>query len=215
MKFSKSILTAALTLVTFASQASALNLVQNGSFEANTQAVDTWAIYQDLTDWTGGRNGIELRNSVAGEAQSGNNFVELDTTKNSSMSQVLTLTQGGTYQFSFWYAARPDNGSKPKATDSLEWSVDGTTGKVLQNWKTTGATTWQQFSQTFVFDAPQTVTLSFFAKGKSDSYGGSIDNVSFTNITPVPEPETYAMLLAGLGLMGTIARRRNKAKKAV
>ncbi len=31
----------------------------------------------------------------------------------------------------------------------------------------------------------------------------------------VPEPETYAMLLAGLGLMGTIARRRaKKAKKA-
>lgn len=26
--------------------------------------------------------------------------------------------------------------------------------------------------------------------------------------TPVPEPETYAMMLAGLGLMGTIARRR-------
>lgn len=28
-------------------------------------------------------------------------------------------------------------------------------------------------------------------------------------ITPVPEPETYALLLAGLGLMGFIARRRN------
>jgi hypothetical protein len=27
-------------------------------------------------------------------------------------------------------------------------------------------------------------------------------------VTPVPEPETYAMMLAGLGLMGTIARRR-------
>ena len=27
-------------------------------------------------------------------------------------------------------------------------------------------------------------------------------------VTAVPEPETYAMLLAGLGLMGTIARRR-------
>jgi hypothetical protein len=25
----------------------------------------------------------------------------------------------------------------------------------------------------------------------------------------VPEPETYALLLAGLGLMGTIARRRS------
>lgn len=28
---------------------------------------------------------------------------------------------------------------------------------------------------------------------------------------PVPEPETYAMLLAGLGLIGVVARRRRKA----
>ena len=30
------------------------------------------------------------------------------------------------------------------------------------------------------------------------------------NVAAVPEPETYAMLLAGIGLMGTIARRRRK-----
>jgi PEP-CTERM motif len=29
--------------------------------------------------------------------------------------------------------------------------------------------------------------------------------------SPVPEPETYAMMLAGLGLMGAIVRRRNKS----
>ena len=28
--------------------------------------------------------------------------------------------------------------------------------------------------------------------------------------TPVPEPETYAMILAGLGLMGFMARRRKQ-----
>ncbi len=28
------------------------------------------------------------------------------------------------------------------------------------------------------------------------------------SVTPVPEPETYALMLAGLGLMGFIARRR-------
>jgi len=47
-------------------------------------------------------------------------------------------------------------------------------------------------------------------------YGGSsfVDTtISLTyNYAPVPEPETYGMLLAGLGLMGAIARR--KAKKA-
>ncbi|PTQ79574.1 putative secreted protein with PEP-CTERM sorting signal [Nitrosospira multiformis] len=32
--------------------------------------------------------------------------------------------------------------------------------------------------------------------------------LSGVTVSPVPEPETYAMLLAGLGLMGTIVRRR-------
>ena len=43
---------------------------------------------------------------------------------------------------------------------------------------------------------------------------GSTDFVTFSSATlaPVPEPETYAMLLAGLGVMGAIARRRNAAK---
>lgn len=36
-----------------------------------------------------------------------------------------------------------------------------------------------------------------------------IDNVSLS-VTPVPEPDTYAMLLSGLGLMGFVARRRTK-----
>ncbi len=39
----------------------------------------------------------------------------------------------------------------------------------------------------------------------------NVDNVVFTSA--VPEPESYALMLAGLGLMGAIARRR-KAKQA-
>lgn len=35
-----------------------------------------------------------------------------------------------------------------------------------------------------------------------------VDNVSL-EVTAVPEPESYAMLLAGLGLLGAIARRRS------
>ena len=35
-----------------------------------------------------------------------------------------------------------------------------------------------------------------------------------TSITAVPEPETYAMMLAGLGLLGFAARRRKQAQAA-
>ena len=44
--------------------------------------------------------------------------------------------------------------------------------------------------------------------GGSASYGGNIAALA----APVPEPESYAMLLAGLGVMGSIAFRRNKSK---
>jgi hypothetical protein len=39
----------------------------------------------------------------------------------------------------------------------------------------------------------------------------SLGEKTFSAVSPVPEPESYAMLLAGLGLMGTIALRRKKS----
>jgi hypothetical protein len=53
--------------------------------------------------------------------------------------------------------------------------------------------------------------------GFEDLFGGgdrdyNDHQFSFTNVSnPVPEPETYALMLAGLGLMGFVARRRKAA----
>lgn len=46
--------------------------------------------------------------------------------------------------------------------------------------------------------------------GLSAATGGGFTDQSITSWTlaPVPEPETFAMLLAGLGLMGAVARRK-------
>lgn len=52
--------------------------------------------------------------------------------------------------------------------------------------------------------------LSVF--GITNGTQGGIYNGAIS-VTAVPEPESYAMLLAGLGVMGAIAVRRNKSKK--
>ena len=51
---------------------------------------------------------------------------------------------------------------------------------------------------------PLTLTISGIVTSAGGSYGGNL------NVLAVPEPETYAMMLGGLGLLGFMARRRKK-----
>lgn len=179
--------------------ASAADLVQNGSFEANVQSAGTWNIYSNLAGWSGAPN-IELRNDVAGTAFDGVNFVELDTYRNSAMTQMLTGT-AGQYVLSFWYSARPDVAA---GSNGLSVALDG--GAPLNVLETTAGgsvNNWQHYSALVNFDG--NAALTFSAIGRSDSVGGSLDKVSFTT-SPVPEPETYALMLAGLGALGLVAR---------
>lgn len=45
--------------------------------------------------------------------------------------------------------------------------------------------------------------------GGNPDFSGTAPNITAFTVTAVPEPNNYAMLLAGLGLIGFIARRRN------
>jgi len=53
-------------------------------------------------------------------------------------------------------------------------------------------------------------TLRFATASNVGSMVMGVDNVSL-QVTAVPEPESYAMLLAGLGVIGAVARRRARA----
>jgi len=69
-------------------------------------------------------------------------------------------------------------------------------------------------SDGFSYDSQAPIPLSTWCQPASHCGMGTYYDVhlsgvdSAVNITPVPEPETYAMLLAGLGLLGFTARRR-------
>jgi hypothetical protein len=94
----------------------------------------------------------------------------------------------------------------------------------LDPWTTTNSVTINSAGQLGAFTGPGTYH-ALLSGWSSDSLSGTGNASYFTNITmdgyakvtytyttlPVPEPETYAMLLAGLGLVGAIARRRKSA----
>ena len=88
-----------------------------------------------------------------------------------------------------------------------------------------GATGGSQLFTTSSLGLPGNGDQSFSSYVQFAGIGGSqITSLSFTNdpsinafesanysLTPVPEPETYALMLAGLGAMGFVARRRKGA----
>jgi hypothetical protein len=65
------------------------------------------------------------------------------------------------------------------------------------------------FSWDSSLSGPAYLSIAGIANGTSGGlYNGAI------SISPVPEPEVFAMLLAGLGLMGAVVRRRSTRKTA-
>lgn len=52
--------------------------------------------------------------------------------------------------------------------------------------------------------------IAYAIFGATNAVNGSSVYIDNFAVTPVPEPETYAMLLAGLGLLGFAARRRQQ-----
>jgi hypothetical protein len=80
--------------------------------------------------------------------------------------------------------------------------VYDSSNKLLDTLTTTTLNSWQTLSYTGVDIKNVYFTVQY--SGQHATYG-TFDNFSSA---PVPEPETYAMLLAGLGLMASINRRR-------
>lgn len=192
---------AALATLISAGSAQALPLLTNGSFEADIQADGSFGIYPGLTGWSAAPD-VELRNNNAGAAQDGVNFVELDAFSNSAIFQNVNTVAGQRYRLSFWYS--PRSGVSAASNPIVaSWGGNQIAGVTADGTNNSG-NVWQQYSFNLLATGALT-EVRFAARGHSDSYGGSLDNVT---LAAIPEPATLAMFTLGLGLLGFAARRK-------
>jgi hypothetical protein len=203
-----------------ASSAMANPIVTNGSFEdlgfILNNGGGTWGQSSTLLGWTrvsGNMFEVQLakdaQTSTTGSYPTFNNrydgdrYLELNANGLGTVAQTLATTAGQSYSLTFGYSGR--QGSSGDSTMAVYWGgtlINTITAAPTSNWKT--------FSNTLLASGNNT-ELKFVSLGPTGSttYGSYLDGVS---VTAVPEPETYAMLLAGLGLMATIARRRRNTQ---
>jgi hypothetical protein len=221
----------AFALAGLATGASA-QIVSNGGFETYTGAfggdggAQLIATSTTLTGWTivGGEIAI-LRspNSYSLAPSAGNNFLDLAGYSNGGfpkgLSQMLTgLTVGQAYAFSMDLGIR--NGGCVGGGNNCHGPVQasatiGTTSQTFTEASAVTGNVWGTFGFTFLADsASMLLTIKGVSLPAGNEFIG-LDNVSVTpgTVTAVPEPETYALMLAGLAAVGSIARRRRAAAR--
>jgi hypothetical protein len=183
-------------LACLVSGASAANLVTNGDFETGTFAgwVNAGNTTYSSVDNVGGANGFVWSDGAVG-------------TTMSTITQTIATEVGTAYTLSFDVLG---TGTPNKLK---VWFGDDLVPFAQTNFN---LPTWTHFVITGLV-ADSTSSVLTFGSRNDPSYN-FIDNISLTDgsvvTAPVPEPETYAMLLAGLGLIGTIARRRQQKSAA-
>lgn len=118
----------------------------------------------------------------------------------------FTLTQAG----EFAAGVLSITGNAKNGLDITAFNLIDSTGSLFGGTLlSTGATDQWSLSTSSLTAGAYTIQI----KGSilSNAAGRYSANIA---LAPVPEPETYAMMLAGLGLLGFTARRRNKKAAA-
>jgi hypothetical protein len=130
----------------------------------------------------------------------GGNFLSAGPT--TTQPSVVTFSSGVDYLSFLWGSPDLYNGLTISTTSgNVAFSAAGLGFSV-----TNGDQSFSQYVQ-FVADAGTLITgLTFTNVPAIDAF----EVANFT-VTPVPEPETYALMMAGFAALGFIARRRRQA----
>ena len=190
------------------------NLVQNGGFEdIGSATLQPWGGYtygagfaSVLPGWNVNFGNVDIvpaSFSFLQSAASGSNFLDLNGFTSGGISQTLATVAGQQYNLNFKYS-----GNGAAAALMLLNPVGPTplTGQTFLSAAGGNPVAW--LDGAFTFTALSNTTLLSFNSLNTGTGGLLLDSVS---VTAVPEPGTYALMLAGLGVVGWLARRRGVA----
>ena len=205
------------SLLAFPLLASAADLVTNGGFEDTDPPGAYWAssattMFAPITDYGPCCSPFGVFPTANGANAA---FFGAGNLPGGSIWQDLTTVAGVTYEVSF------DYGAIAGATDQM-LRVSNLSGASFAtilfqtDYSAVGtrdlAALLSNYSYTFTADSAVTRMQFTDVSSSTINVDGVLDNVSVNALTaPVPEPETYALMLAGLAAMGLVARRRKAA----
>ena len=197
MMFTKWMAIASVAMASVTAQAS--TSVFSDTFESASLGLNTaptgWAVADGTVDVvTTGTYGL----TCAGGA---GRCVDLDgsTMNPGVLSRSFASVAGMSYTLSFDLSGN----QRTAANDTVSVMF----GSTIASFTVAKNDPWLQRQVSFTALQSGNVKLSFENSG-ADNQGAMLDNVS---VTAIPEPESYALMLAGLGLIGTIVRRRKPA----
>jgi hypothetical protein len=148
----------------------------------------------------GGNIGVDLSNAVA---------AELQTFWNTYGIVQNTDAYGGPFFNSLDLGTDLRSTSQITGTETVAY--DPSTHTISQTINLTADSKAFSFNTNATFDLQSLLGPTMFV-GLTGATGGGYSDQTITSwtVAAVPEPETYAMMLAGLGLLGFMGRRRKQ-----
>ncbi len=192
----------AAVLCAFVPAAADASVVINGSFEQGPASAGSFTTFGTgstaITGWTVTGGSVDLIGSYWNHSD-GARSLDLSGNTAGTIAQMIPTVAGLRYTVSFDISSNPDRSFAKSMlvgfgnATPVAVSYTGPIGRPLQ---------WQTVTLRFTADAPMT-ELSFKSTTPG-AWGIALDNVSAV----VPEPASWAMMIAGFGLVGAAMRRR-------
>jgi Protein of unknown function (DUF642)/PEP-CTERM motif len=197
-----------------------INLVTNGSFEEGIPTVgSTFVAGGDSTSivgWTTAPGGVDYVDDTIGAggwvAADGSRTVELATghARSGIQQDIEGFEIGKQYQVSFKVSANPYNPEAYDRAPRLRYSYTATPGSIAFDFSDGDLTTpLNMLYQTVMttFTATTSMQRISFRGAYPGNYGVVIDDVS---VSAIPEPASWAMMIAGFAMVGIASRRRSR-----